>query len=207
MAVNDFNRMTVVAAAEVIGAFRSHNDMEILEVQWGIAGTCRSSSNSARVADWAHLACEEDPKVLTTDGQVPLSRVMVGDAIAAPEHQQDSDAWRKLVAGLRFDGFEVRTKRLEVASDVPWDDGPMETGVELVRMLPAEVPDLDFREAESEVMQLLVRYRFHVAKGHLRAGRLGLQPRRMVVGEWATEKFLRVLPQGDRGTSWLRLEW
>lgn len=33
-----FNRMTIVAAAEVIADFKSHGDMRVLEVQWDIDG-------------------------------------------------------------------------------------------------------------------------------------------------------------------------
>ena len=165
--MSDFNRMTVVAAAEVVSSFRSHSNMELLEVQWGIEGRCRASSKSARVADWARIACEEDIEVLTEGGRMHLSRTMVETAISAPEHKRCSAAWKKLVAGLRFDGFEVRKTQDEVAPDAYWHSERTETTVELVRMLPSDVPELDFREAESEVMLLLDRHGLTVAKGHL----------------------------------------
>ena len=66
--MGEFNRLTVVAAAEVASSFQSHSDMEVLEVQWGIAGRCSSSSKSARVADWARIACEDEIEVLTESG-------------------------------------------------------------------------------------------------------------------------------------------
>ena len=163
-----FNRMTVVAAAEVISGFQSHSDMEVLEVQWGITGRCSASSKSARVADLARIACEEEIEVLTEGGQVHLSRALVEIAISAPKHMRRSQAWRRLVAGLRFDGFEVRTTQVEVDSDEYWQSGRTETTVELVQMLPSDAPELDFREAESEVTLLLDRHGFTVAKGHLK---------------------------------------
>ena len=165
--MGEFNRLTVVAAAEVASSFQSHSDMEVLEVQWGIAGRCSSSSKSARVADWARIACEDEIEVLTESGRVRLSRGLVDIAISAPEHKRRSAAWKKLVAGLRFDGFEVRTTQVEVDSGDLWQSGGTETTVELVRMLPSDVPELDFREAESEVALLLDRHGFTVAKGHL----------------------------------------
>ena len=165
--MSEFNRMTVVAAAEVISGFQSHSGMEVLEVQWGIVGRCSASSKSARVADWARIACEENIEVLTEVGQVHLSRALVEIAISAPEHQQRSAAWKKLVAGLRFDGFEIRTTQVEIDSGEYWQNGGTETSVELVRMLPSDVPELDFREAESEILSLLDRHRFAVTKGHL----------------------------------------
>ena len=165
--MSEFNRMTIVAAAEVLSGFHSHSDMEVLEVQWGIAGVCRSSSKSARVADLAGIACDEDLEVLTEGGRVRLSRALVEIAISAPEYERSSATWKKLVAGLRFDGFEVRTRQLEVDTDDSWRNGQTDTTVELVRMLPLDVPDLDFREAESEVALLLDRHGFHIAKGHL----------------------------------------
>ena len=165
--MSEFNRMTVIAAAEVVSSFWSHSDMEVLEVQWGIAGRCRASSKSARVADWARIACEEEIEVLTENGRVHLSRAVVEIAISASEHEPRSGAWKKLIAGLRFDGFEVRTTQAEDDSDGSWRSGRTETTVELVRMLPSDVPDLDFREAESEVTLILDRHGFTVAKGHL----------------------------------------
>jgi len=166
--MSEFNRMTVVAAAEVVSSFLSHSDMEVLEVQWGIAGRCSTSSKSARVADLARIACEEDIEVLTEGGHVHLSRALVEIAISAGEYQQLSVAWRKLVAGLRFDGFEVRATQVEVDSHEYWQGGQTESTVELVRMLPSDAPELDFREAESEVTLLLDRHGFTGAKGHLR---------------------------------------
>ena len=70
-----FNRMTVVAAAEVVSEFKSHSDMEVLEVQWGISGHCAGSSKSARVADLARIAAEEQIEVMTIHGLVPIDRV------------------------------------------------------------------------------------------------------------------------------------
>ena len=166
--MSEFNRMTVVAAAEVIAGFQSHSDMEVLEVQWRIAGRCSASSKSARVADLARIACEEEIEVLTEGGQVHLGRALVEIAISAPEHKRRSAAWKMLVAGLRFDGFEVRSTQVEVESGDYWQSRGTETAVELVRMLPADVPELDFREAESEIALLLDRHGFAVTRGHLK---------------------------------------
>ncbi|MGO7669900.1 hypothetical protein ACC685_07740, partial [Rhizobium ruizarguesonis] len=55
-----FNRMTVVAACEVVGDGNSHNEMEVLEAQWGISGRCSASSKSGRVAALARIAIDED---------------------------------------------------------------------------------------------------------------------------------------------------
>lgn len=165
--MSEFNRMTVVAAAEVLADFQSHSDMEVLEIQWGITGRCRSSSKSARVADLARIACDEDMEVLTVAGRVRLSRALVEFAIAAPLHTQSSTAWKKLIAGLRFDGFEVRITQVDVDSNGFWRSRQADTTVELIRMLPSDVPNLDFREAESEIALLLDRHVFLIAKGHL----------------------------------------
>ena len=165
--MSEFNRMTVVAAAEVVSGFQSHSDMEVLEVQWGIFGRCRLSSKSARVADLARIACDEDMEVLTESGRVRLSYALVEVAISAPEHVRSDIAWKKLIAGLRFDGFEVCVTQAEVDSYDFWRSGQADTTAELVRMLPSDVPDLDLREAESEVTLLLNRHCFTVARGHL----------------------------------------
>ena len=49
-----------------------------------------------------------------------------------------------------------------------WGNPQGEATVQLVRMLPSDVPGLDFREAESEVQQLLSRNGLSVAAGHLK---------------------------------------
>ena len=154
--MSEFNRMTIVAAAEVISWAQSHSEMGLLEVEWGIEGRCNGSSKAARAADWARIACEEEIEVLTKKGHVHLSRALIECAIAFSEHRKHFDVWKKLVAGLRFDGFEVRMTQVET-----------ETTAELVRMLPSDVPELIFREAENEVTSLLDRHDFPVAKGHL----------------------------------------
>jgi hypothetical protein len=158
----EFNNMTIVAATEVIADFKSHGDMSVLEVQWGIIGN--SSSKSARVASWAHRATATDaPQVMTENGRVNLERAIVETAVKAPEGVRNSDAWKKFVAGLRFDGFEV--VEVPTAPCNPWET-PRNTFI-LKRMLPTDIPGLDFREAESEVTTLLVQSGFTVAKGHL----------------------------------------
>jgi len=165
--MSEFNRMTIVAAAEVFSDFNSHGDMEVLEVQWGIAVKRKFSGKSARVAYWAQVACEEEIEVLTEYGPVSLSRALVEMAISAPESTRNTAAWKKLVAGLRFDGFEVRTPQNDIGTIAPWSRDRIETTAELVRMLPSDIPELDFREAENEVSLLLDRHGFNVAKGHL----------------------------------------
>lgn len=166
--MSEFNRMTIVAAAEVISDFKSHSDMEVLEVQWGIAGRYNASTKSTRVAGLARIAYDEEIEVLTEGGQVHLGRALVEIAISAPVQKRDSAAWRKLVAGLRFDGFDVRSVEVEVESWKNWRSSGSETPLKLVQMLPADVPELDFRETESEIAVLLDRHGFAVSQGHLK---------------------------------------
>lgn len=179
--MSEFNRMTIVAASEIISAFNSHSDMEVLEVQWGIAGRCSSSSKSARIASLAKIACEEALKVMTENGLVTLARALVETAISAPSKYQESDTWKKLVAGLWFDGFDVFEMEIEAEPKLPWNRWATKKNVTLVRMLPDDIPDLDFREAESEVIILLDRSGFTVSKGHLKQALSTFQR-----GEWSS---------------------
>ena len=173
--MTEFNNMTIVAAVEVIAEFRSHGDMSVLEVQWGFVGN--SSSKSARVASWAHRATAMDAlQVMTENGLVHLGRAIVETAIKAPESVRDTDAWKKFVAGLRFDGFEV--VEIPTAPRNSWEI--LRNTVVLKRMLPADIPELDFREAEDEVTTLLVQSGFTVAKGHLEQSISAFQR-----GEWS----------------------
>ncbi|MGO9893281.1 MAG: hypothetical protein ACLPX8_03590 [Bryobacteraceae bacterium] len=179
--MSEFNRMTIVAAAEIITAFNSHSGMDLLEVQWGIAGRCSSSNKFARVASWAKIASEEVLKVITENGFVTLGRAMVETAMSAPSKCRKSDNWKKFVAGLRFDGFEVVETESEVEPEFPWDHWATDKTVTLVRMLPDDIPGLDFREAENEVATLLDRSGFSVAKGHLNQALSAFQR-----GEWSS---------------------
>lgn len=163
-----FNRMTVVAAAEVVSAFNSHGDMEVLEVEWGVSGRYGIGSKSARVAGLSKTAVEENPEVMTAAGRISLARALIEKAIKAPINVKSSESWKKLVAGLRFDGFEIVETSTKIPPKNPWGSSSTETTVELRRMLPQGVPGADFREAESEVEMLLDRHRFDVARGHLK---------------------------------------
>lgn len=181
--MSEFNHMTIVAAAEVIADFKSHSDMEVLEVQWGIAGRCSASSKSARVASLARIATEKalNVNVMTENGIVPIGRALVETAITAPDRCQQSDSWKKLVAGLRFDGFEVVLTEVEAAAAYSWGQGGAQVVATLTRMLPENIPGVDFREAESEVVTLLDRSGFTVAKGHLNQALSAFQR-----GEWSS---------------------
>jgi len=174
----EFNSMTVVAAVEVIAEFKSHSDMSVLEVQWGIVGN--TASKAARVASWGQRATTPDaPQVMTESGRVNLGRAIVETAIRAPTGVRESDAWRKFVAGLRFDGFEVVETEVPTVSSSPWES--RRYTLTLKRMLPTDIPELDFREAEDEVRTLLVQSGFTVARGHLEQAVSAFQR-----GEWSS---------------------
>jgi hypothetical protein len=176
--MTEFNNMTIVAATEVIAEFKSHGDMSVLEVQWGIVGN--SSSKAARVASWAQRATAPDAsQVMTENGFVHLARALVETAIKAPPGVRDNDAWKKFVAGLRFDGFEMVETEVPPPSSAPWQSP--RTIIALARMLPADIPGLDFREAEDEVTTLLVQSGFTVAKGHMERAVSAFQR-----GEWSS---------------------
>ena len=176
--MTEFNNMTIVAAVEVIAEFKSHGDMSVMEVQWGIVGN--SSSKAARVASWAQRATMPNaPQVMTENGLMNLPRAFVETAIKAPPGVRDSDAWKKFVAGLRFDGFEVVETEVSQPATAPWQSP--RTIVTLARMLPADIPGLNFREAEDEVTTLLVKSGFTVASGHLERAVSAFQR-----GEWSS---------------------
>lgn len=179
--MSEFNRLTVVAAAEVILACKSHSDMEPLEVSWGVEGRCGDGTKAARAACLASIAINEDIRVLTERGRVSLSRALVELAIEMPDNPRSADHWRKLKAGLRFDGFEVVELRHEIEPDYLWQGGREELSIQLRRMLPEDVPEADFREAEDEVSLLLDRHGVDVAKGHLERAMAAFNR-----GEWSS---------------------
>ncbi|MEP4557809.1 hypothetical protein [Cobetia amphilecti] len=182
--MSKFNRLTIVAAAEAIAACNSHDDMSILEIQWDISQYCiETSSKAARVRSWAKIATELDPEVLTEVGTVSLSRAFLEMAIQAPSHVQESSIWKKLIAGLRFDGFEIVEEEIDEPSGRQSIFGcPATIKVNnLRRMMPREVPGLDFRETETELSVLLNRYNLTVAHGHLNRAISAFQR-----GEWSS---------------------
>lgn len=180
--MSDFNRMTIVAATEVIADFKAHSDMGVLEVQWdldqhGIA----SSSKAARVRDWAQIAVRLNPQVLTEMGQVSLDRALVETAILAPSTSKQKPEWKKLLAGLRFDGFELVEIEVPSGRDGLFGDPIMERRQELRRMLPHDLPGTDFREAASEVEMMLDQLALPIARGHLQQALSAFQR-----GEWSS---------------------
>lgn len=179
--------MTIVAAAQVVASFKSHSDMEILEVQWDIADEASSSSKAGRTANWAKIAINRmrslapNPsrrEVLTENGHVSLARAIVDTAIKAPPGKRDTDEWRKFLAGLRLDGFELVNE--SASAEGGFSLSKPGRPLRLMRMLPDDAPALDMREAESEVETLLNKHQFVVARGHLQRAMSAFQR-----GEWS----------------------
>jgi hypothetical protein len=192
--VPDFNRMTIVAATEVLCDYKSHNDIELLQVEWGIAGRCGASSKSGRAAALANIAIEENGQVITENGRITLSDALINVAINAPSSSRDKPAWRKLVAGLRLDGFEISGIE-QVDPDLPsWMSASLKTASEPIvrRMLPVDLPGLDMREAENEVDYLLQKHGFATSSGHVKRAISAFQR-----GDWSSSNAeLRNLYEG-----------
>ncbi|WES31542.1 exodeoxyribonuclease VII small subunit [Varunaivibrio sulfuroxidans] len=85
------------------------------------------------------------------------------------------------MAGLRFDGFEIEIVEGIDPDESPWSHGRAETKATLRRVLPDDIPGLDFREAGSEVVVLLDQGGLAVAKGHLEQALSAFQR-----GEWSS---------------------
>lgn len=179
--MSEFNRLTIVAAAEVVAGFKSHSDMEVLEIQWNIQNLVSGSSKSARVASWARVAADSNPNVITEVGQVLLERALVEIAVCAPPNERSKSEWRKLLAGLRFDGFELIEIEVSTGQE-DWMGNPVvEKQQQLSRMLPENVPGTDFRQAASEVEMLLDKLQLPIARGHLQQALSAFQR-----GEWSS---------------------
>ncbi|SES42864.1 hypothetical protein [Rhizobium sp. NFR03] len=176
--MGEFNRMTVVAAAEVISDSHSHSDIDVLEVQWGIDDRGGGSSKPARVVNLSKSAIDGGAEVQTESGLVSIERALVETALANWSTVKEKLSWRKLKAGLRFDGFEVVKPSDDDADG--WMNSTSMGPATLVRMLPSDVPGLNMREAESEVVQLLKKHQLVVAEGHLSRAVSAFQR-----GEWS----------------------
>src|SRR5699024_2386249 len=179
--MTEFNRMTLVAAGEVIAHIKSHSEMQLLETQWGIEERTEFHNKHARISSWVKLALDPNIIVITENGYVTLARAIVETAVST-KGQSIAPSWNKLIAGLRFDGFEVVTETTVVKTQDPFAISPSVNKTQkLVRMLPSDVPQLDFREAENEVAALLNQFEFHTAIGHLQQAISAFQR-----GEWSS---------------------
>lgn len=172
--------MTLVAAAEVISDTHSHNDIDVLEVQWGISDRGGGGSKSGRVVSLSKAAIDNAVQVYTENGLVEISRALVELALNFGLNPKAQQSWAKLKAGLRLDGFEV-IEPVEDRYSSPWGGGRAPQPAQLVRMLPADAPDLDMRQAENEVVLLLGKHGFRVAQGHLSQAMSAFQR-----GEWSS---------------------
>ncbi|NHN89985.1 hypothetical protein [Acetobacter conturbans] len=177
--MGEFNPMTIVAAAEVISDTHSHSDINVWEVQWAISDRGGGSSKSARVSSLAKAALSGGPPVHTEAGLVTLERALVETALSYSSRVQNETSWRRLKAGLRQDGFEVLERPMD-ENHSGWALQTKQPDVTLIRMLPSDVPGLDMREAESEVVQLLRKHGLVVADGHLSRAISAFQR-----GEWS----------------------
>lgn len=126
---------------------------------------------------------------------MPLSDALINVVINAPSRSRNTPSWRKLVAGLRLDGFEISGIE-QVDPDLPsWMRASSKKASEPVvlrRMLPADLPGLDMREAENEVDHLLQKHGFATSNGHVMRAISAFQR-----GDWSSSNAeLRNLYEG-----------
>ena len=163
----NFNNMTVVAAAQVLGTFQSHSDLSLIELEWGIQGRCSQSSKSAHIRDIAHIAISERPPVYTPQGQINMDRALIEMALTAPLIRREGADWVKLLAGLRLDGFEVCKEEYGTRTEDIFGNSRVATRLMLRRMLPDDVPSMDVRAVQSELETLMAKHGLTIATGHL----------------------------------------
>lgn len=184
--MRDFNSMTVVAAAEIIERMSTQAEFTTLVLGWGVDDFCGSGSVATKANNLARFALRMPQEVLTVHGKCKLSRAMVEHAITAPSNiiQHSTSIWSRLLAGLRFDGFEIVEEMVpdpKGGKSLFEDDPRMIKVLVLKRMLPEDIPGTDFREAESELEGLLSQHGFDVPKGHLTQAIAAFQR-----GEWSS---------------------
>lgn len=174
----EFRRMTIVAALQIIGDRYTHADFDLLEEEWNIAGKCRTSSKEARIADLAKMIFDRNSKVITENGEISMNRAVVEKALEFLSLEGNNDfskKKKKFLAGLRFDGFEAVEEEIE-PSENDESDGlhffihgkSRNEHFVLRKMLPEDTPQLDFKEAEDEVNHLLKVHEMSDSKEHLR---------------------------------------
>jgi hypothetical protein len=160
--MSQFNCMTLTAACSLITDGLTHAELSLLDVEWNLDGRTLTSPKAAISVALVSLATKENIFVYTPRGRISLERAIVEKTFHIPRLQKKENDWQKFFAGLRFDGFEIEESYAE-------DDYSCRNPIySLRRMLPKEIPDLDFREAESEIEHILTQYNFETSSGHLR---------------------------------------
>lgn len=151
--------------------------------EWGCDGICGNGWTKNKWLTIKRAAASEDaPMARTLSGEVSLARALIYEALKAHEAHRQSEPWTRLIAGLRFDGFEVVTERVsDPRGGQDIFDNPREVEILVLRrMLPEDLPGLEFREAESEVIAFLRKHNLTVARGHLEQAMSAFQR-----GDWA----------------------
>lgn len=166
--MSEFNNMTITSACSILVSYNTHSEMSLLEVEWGIDGRVSRSSKPQRAADLAAIAIREDIQVHTLNGQMSLARAMIECTLQAPDYKRSGIEWKKFVAGLLYDGFEIVETEIVRPARRSWMDGEIEIERTLNRLYPDDVPGLDFKDAENEIFVLLDRHDLSTSKGHLR---------------------------------------
>jgi hypothetical protein len=184
--MSDFNSMTLVAASEMIAEMSTQAAFTSLVMSWGVDDFCGSGSVASRANDMVRYARTGGRIVPTVQGSCELTRAMVEHAITASDRdkQNKPESWARFVAGLKMDGFEIVEEEIPDPSGRSsiFDDGPrMISKPTLKRMLPEDIPGVDFREAEDEITSLLKKHDLVVAEGHLQRAISTFQR-----GEWSS---------------------
>ncbi len=164
----DFNSMTISAACRLLELPHTVATLDSQLVEWGIFDKIDSGSKPKKLVSLARVAASQELYVPTEFGQVKLDRAVI-DAVlkSITPSQRSCGDWRKLVAGLRMDGFEVMETPTPTGEEDIFGKPGQVLVQELRRMHPVIAPELDFRNAESEIEVLLDRHGFQIAKGHL----------------------------------------
>ncbi len=172
--MNDFNSMTLMAAGEMISGMSTQAAFSSLLLRWDVDELCGSGSVASMANNLVKLAKSSmgQRPVPTVNGHCELRWAIIEHAITASEKAKRDypNAWARLVAGLKMDGFEIGEKKIPDPSgrQSSFELGPvMVSQPTITRMLPQLVPDTDFRKADDEVTCLLKAHNFSVALGHM----------------------------------------
>ncbi len=166
--MGDFNSMTISAACRLLEMPHTVASLDSLLVEWELYDTVGSGSKPAKLASLARIAISQNPMVITALGRMEVSRAIIDVVLVSLRpRQRAGDDWVKLTAGLRLDGFEIGGLSDDAADDMFGLPTTPQRPLSLRRMLPEDAPELDFREAGSELSDLLSKHEFTVSNGHL----------------------------------------
>lgn len=163
----EFHAQTLVAVKKVLEeVYGTHDRADELFFSWGLTEEISGTTISRKFLQLAQISDGGTRQVRTEVGEMSLHRAMIESALSGPPIVRRRSEWTAMIASLRLDGFEVDEEEYATGETDFIGNAIFTKRLVLRRMLPANLPTVGIRDAQSELEMLLVRLGLNTAKGH-----------------------------------------